>query len=193
MEGEKDADRLAALKFPATTNAGGAGKWRRDYTQQLTGASVENVVIIPDHDSVGRAHAEDVARQCHAVGLKVKIVELPGQPEKGDVSGWLDAGHTRDELATLVTATTIYQPSATSGPDKTTSPGRSLRLTPASDVTPRPVRWLWDGRLALGTLNLLGGREGIGKSIVECTLAADITRGRLPGVYAGTPASRNGC
>ena len=49
------------------------------------------------------------------------------------------------------------------------------------------MRWLWDGRLALGTLNLLGGREGIGKSIVECTLAADITRGRLPGVYAGTP------
>lgn len=70
----------------------------------------------------------------------------------------------------------------------TTSPhSRTLRLTPASAVTPRPVRWLWDGRLALGTINLLGGREGIGKSIVECTVAADVTRGRLPGVYAGTP------
>ena len=66
-------------------------------------------------------------------------------------------------------------------------PDRNLRLTPASAIKPRPVRWLWDGRIALGTINLLGGREGIGKSILECTLAADITRGRLPGIYWGTP------
>ena len=49
------------------------------------------------------------------------------------------------------------------------------------------MRWLWHERLALGSLNLLGGREGIGKSICLYTLGADITRGRLPGVYAGTP------
>lgn len=35
----------------------------------------------------------------------------------------------------------------------------------------------------------LGGREGIGKSILECTIAADITRGRLPGCYRGKPRS----
>ena len=52
----------------------------------------------------------------------------------------------------------------------------------------RPVKWLWDGRVALGTLALVGGREGIGKSILAYTLAADITRGRLPGAFFfGTP------
>jgi hypothetical protein len=51
------------------------------------------------------------------------------------------------------------------------------------------VRWLWDGRLALTTLGLLGGREGVGKSTIAYTLAADATLGRLPGAYAGTPRS----
>ena len=65
---------------------------------------------------------------------------------------------------------------------------RVVKLTPASSITVRPVRWLWALRLALGTLGLLAGREGIGKSILAYTLAALITRGRLDG--EGTSASR---
>jgi hypothetical protein len=65
--------------------------------------------------------------------------------------------------------------------------GRSLKLTPASSIGVRPVRWLWHGRVALGSLALLGGREGIGKSTVAYTLAADVTRGQLPGRYEGEP------
>jgi hypothetical protein len=57
---------------------------------------------------------------------------------------------------------------------------RLVYVTRAADIQPRPVRWLWEGRLAQGTFNLLGGREGIGKSIVSSTIAADITRGRVP-------------
>ena len=64
---------------------------------------------------------------------------------------------------------------------------RTLQLTPASQITVRPVRWLWEDRLPLGTLGLLGGREGIGKTICAYTLGAAITRGTLPGVYVGAP------
>lgn len=67
------------------------------------------------------------------------------------------------------------------------APARTLKLTRASTIRVRPVRWLWLDRLALATLALLGGREGIGKSICAYTLAAMITRGRLPGVFEGTP------
>src|SRR5215831_16069984 len=35
VEGERDADSLAALGFAATTSAMGAGKWRRQYTETL--------------------------------------------------------------------------------------------------------------------------------------------------------------
>jgi hypothetical protein len=154
--------------------------------QQLKAASVEQVVVLPDNDEPGQKHAEDVAHSCHAAGLRVKVVCLPNLPPKGDVSDWLEAGHTKDELVQLVKATELYSPTLAAATEPPTS-GRVVTLTPASTITPRPVRWLWQDRLALGTFNLLGGREGIGKSIVECTNAADITRGRLPGVYFGQP------
>ena len=82
MEGDKDADRLAGPKLPATCNAAGAGKWRDEYTAQLKAASVERAVIFPDNDDIGRKHAEQVARSCQAAGLQVKIVTLPDLPPK---------------------------------------------------------------------------------------------------------------
>ena len=66
-------------------------------------------------------------------------------------------------------------------------PRRHVGLLPATAIEIRPVRRLWDNRMALGSFGLLGGREGIGKSIADYTLAADVTTGCLPGVYHGTP------
>lgn len=66
---------------------------------------------------------------------------------------------------------------------------RTVKLTPASSIAIRPVKWLWTQRLALGTLALLGGREGIGKSTIAYTVTADITRGRLNGECLGQPQS----
>lgn len=66
-------------------------------------------------------------------------------------------------------------------------PGRRLKLTPASEIRPRPVHWLWTGRMPLGALTLCAGREGIGKSSVMYAVAAQVTRGTLPGRHHGTP------
>jgi hypothetical protein len=63
---------------------------------------------------------------------------------------------------------------------------RKVVLTPAPTEV-RPVRWLWQDRLPLGALTLLAGREGIGKSTVAYTLAAQVTRGTLPGRHHGQP------
>jgi hypothetical protein len=67
--------------------------------------------------------------------------------------------------------------------------GCRMKLTPASSIQVRPVRWLWEGRLPLGSLALVGGREGIGKSTASYQLVADITRGRLSGAFYGKPKS----
>jgi hypothetical protein len=111
VEGEKDADSLWALGIPSTTAPGGAGKWRDDYADQLKAAAVETVVIVPDNDAPGRAHAEQVAKSCYGAGLRVKTVALPNLPDKGDVSDFL-GGHTRDELVTLVDASPDWMPAA---------------------------------------------------------------------------------
>jgi hypothetical protein len=71
--------------------------------------------------------------------------------------------------------------------DEDTPGTRTVHLTRASTIVMRPVRWLWTNLLALGAFALLGGREGIGKSICAYTVAAYITRGTLPGACFGTP------
>lgn len=69
----------------------------------------------------------------------------------------------------------------------TETPASRLRLTWASEIQVKRVRWLWDGRIAQGTLALLAGREGLGKSTLAYHLAAEVTRGALKGESYGTP------
>jgi hypothetical protein len=61
-------------------------------------------------------------------------------------------------------------------------------VTLASQINPRPVRWLWPDRIPAGALTLLAGREGIGKSLVGVHLTAQLTRGTLPGSRHGKPS-----
>lgn len=104
-EGEKDADRLAALGVVATCNSGGAGKWTDEHTEQLKEAGVTSVVILPDNDPPGEEHGNAVAHSCMKAGLSVKLVALPELPPKGDVCDFFDKGHTIEDLRALVDAT----------------------------------------------------------------------------------------
>ena len=97
VEGEKDADNLRALGCIATTNAGGAGKWRPEYTAVL--AKLPHVIIIPDADKPGTDHARTIRA---ALPDNSAILELPGQAPKQDVSDWLARGGTLDALRALV-------------------------------------------------------------------------------------------
>ena len=113
VEGEKDADRLRSLDVTATTNSGGAGKWTDEHSKYFPAGS--RVIILPDNDTPGRNHAQAVARSLHGRGCSVKIIELPGLPEKGDVSDWLDAGHTKNDLIELYRAAKEWTPEGAPG------------------------------------------------------------------------------
>lgn len=113
VEGEKDADHLAQMGLVATTSPMGAGKWRDEYTESLKD---RKVAIIPDNDLSGQRHAEHVARRLIDVAAEVKIINLPDLPDKGDVSDWLDAGGTIEELLQLVDKTDAYEPQAENAP-----------------------------------------------------------------------------
>lgn len=71
--------------------------------------------------------------------------------------------------------------------DGASKDGLYVHLTRASLIQPRPVRYAWAHRLVLGALNLVGGREGVGKSLCTYTIAAEITRGSLDGAFLGAP------
>lgn len=107
-EGEKDADNARkALGITATCNPMGAAKWRTSHSEALRGA---HVAIIPDNDEAGRKHVELVAERLVRVAASVKIVELPGLGDKGDLSDWIERGGSRTQLEDLVRATEIARP-----------------------------------------------------------------------------------
>lgn len=128
VEGEKDADRLNREGLCATTAPMGAGKWRDSYADDLTWAKV---VIIPDNDSVGREHANMIAKSLDGKVKSIKTVSLPSLPDKGDVSDWLDAGNTVESLLSIVQKNQIETYSAL-------KPKPSLFVTPEAILaTPR--------------------------------------------------------
>jgi hypothetical protein len=151
VEGEKDADSLAALGLVATCNSGGAGKWQDGYTEALRG---RRVAIIPDRDGPGWDHAEDTAKRLLGTATAVRLLDL-GQVEgfEGkDVSDWIawrDAC-TGDELAaTLVAmadAAPEYQPEAATPVDK--SP--RWQTFPVDTLPPACRRFVREAAEALG-------------------------------------------
>ena len=135
VEGEKDVDRLRHRDLVATTNAMGAGKWRRYYDRELQD---RKVAIIPDNDDTGADHARAVARSIYEHARTVKIVELPGLPDKGDVSDWLDDGNKAEELADLLDGTPAYEPPAEDDDERSASDGQPSWIV--SQLRPHAVR-----------------------------------------------------
>jgi hypothetical protein len=106
-EGEKDCDYLAALGLVATCNSGGAGKWKPEFAEWLAD---RDVYVLPDNDEAGEKHAQQVAASVHGKASSVRIVRLPGLSHKGDVSDWLAAGGTKNELLQLCEAAELWTP-----------------------------------------------------------------------------------
>lgn len=197
VEGEKDADALAALGLTATTNPQGAGKWRSEYADSLKGA---DVCVVPDNDQVGRKHAQDVARQLRGVAARVRIVAVP---RGKDASEYLELAGTAAELNALADAAPHWSPD-TSESVPPPVPGRQPTgdpaplatgldcATPRPSPTPPPLRLvhvlageppappsLLVERLVLDQdVTLISGKGGDGKSICLLHVAVGVALGR---------------
>jgi putative DNA primase/helicase len=166
VEGEKDADALAALGLVATSNPGGAGKWRSEYNEPLRG---RHLAILPDNDQAGENHAHSVARELLPVAASVRIVRLLGLPEKGDLSDWLAAGGTHDSLLELVKQTPPLIVA-----DSVNSPSfgfRTVREYLSERAAMDERKSFWAGALRAGEISMLAGRAMAGKSTFACALA----------------------
>lgn len=107
-EGEKDAESVMNLELTATCASEGAGKWTPDLNKWFAGR--KRIYVLADNDADGARHAWQVASNLVAVADDVRIVNLPGLPDKGDVSDWIAAGHTREELLAECDKAPIFQP-----------------------------------------------------------------------------------
>jgi uncharacterized protein DUF3631/CHC2-type zinc finger protein len=115
VEGEKCVDHLRELSVPATTNRGGAGKWRPELNAFFVGA---DVVLIPDNDDAGHKHVQEIGAALTGVASRIRVLVLPGLPPKGDITDWLTADGTREVLDRLVEQAPDWQPAAADKADE---------------------------------------------------------------------------
>ena len=101
VEGEKDADSLIELGYCATCNVGGAKKWLDGYSEELT---KKEVVIIPDNDDAGKAHAKVVLEAVANKAKWCRVVNLPrGVKDITDyIETFKDSGSAKQAVDNLI-------------------------------------------------------------------------------------------
>jgi hypothetical protein len=157
-EGEKDADRVGSLGHCATTVA--CGKWTDECVAALAG---RDVLILEDNDDAGRKKAHEAASALHATAKTVRIVRLPGLPEKGDVGDWLDADpRNADKLVEVCFAAPLW--SAETG---STVADLSSAFTFLGDAPAAPPRELIKKLLPAYGVAVTGGQPSAGKTFIE--------------------------
>ena len=161
VEGEKDCDTIRRrFRLAATTSPMGAGKWLPQYNQYL---AQKDVTIISDNDQKGRAHVLTVAEQLLPVAALVRVLELPELSEKGDVTDWVNAGGTREQLLALRRKAQIIDGARL---DQLRRRWDTAMSDPAQRSEFRPVSlgelllkpkvprdWIWKWRLVAGTVS----------------------------------------
>lgn len=168
VEGEKDAEAAAREGLCATCNAMGSGKWPAELSSHLAGA---DVVILPDNDDAGRNHAAIVAAALKDVAERVRILELPGLPPKGDLSDWLTAGGDRAELERLADEQgEAFKPAP---------PQSRFGAVCWADLDRVNVNYqpLVKGLIFQGDTGMIYGESGSGKSFLAVDMGLSIARG----------------
>ena len=179
-EGEKDAHSLEFdFDVCATTNALGAANWKPELNQYFKD---KRVVILPDNDKAGRERGETIAQSLTGIAKVVKVINLPGLMEKGDVTDWIEAGHTKTDLMRLMQKTAIWKPSRTEPENnETASPLKILEQTVCDSskflaMKLKKPRFILKPWLTEGSYSMIYGRPGCGKSWLALIIGVAVTR-----------------
>jgi hypothetical protein len=155
----------------------GAGKWRDEYADALRGAG--RVVILPDDDEEGRAHAAQVAASVAGVVADVRVVDLwNGGETKRDMSDWLSQATTDEEraqartvLAEMAKQTPRWRPPTSESDDEPDSTWTACDLVALAADPPAPPAI--GGLLYPGKAHVISGEAETGKSLSLLAIAAD--------------------
>lgn len=184
VEGEKDADNLAALGLLATTVPNNS--WPDD----LSVMEGRTVYLLADNDAAGVRRALKAEEHLSAV-CDVRHVQLPGLAEKGDVTDWIEAGGTAADLVALCGATKpAKQPTKipkAANDNAPLWPG----LVSSGDLVRRftPPDYAIDGIVQSGFLYGVTASTGTGKTAILLAIAALKAQG-LPLGDRGVPQGR---
>lgn len=171
VEGEAKADLLMSWGLTAICLDSGANSpFRDDYLKYFEGK--EKIIILPDNDNPGKAYANKIASALYGKIKKIKVVELPALKEGEDIIDWTKTkGNDKARLFEIVKTSPEWIPPKE--PDLLSS------LLKWNDILSLDVKteYLLDKLLPKGSITLLFGRGGIGKTSLCLQIARAIAEG----------------
>src|SRR3990172_5246226 len=162
VESRKDVESLNKLGLIAITNgADNPGNMRGPYSAAFRAL---NIAVIADKEDLWRQHAIDLVRLLYGKVASLKLFELPDRNGHRviDVSDWLAAGGTKEELKQICDKVKEWQPS---------EQDNMVHLIRMAGVQSESVEWLWYPYLPKSKLTLMEGDPGVGKSWVSLAIA----------------------
>src|ERR1700716_2264892 len=99
--------------------------------------------------------------------------------EKNTYDGWSNSGWKTAAVEYREEMQRQPRKSGNGADYRETGTARRLISRRASDITPKDIRFVWNGRLALGKHTCIGGEPGGGKSQLTINVAAMITTAGL--------------
>lgn len=187
----------------------GAAYPARQLVADLSAKGVTAVYLAYDGDDAGRNATAKAAEALSAAGIRAMAVPVPAGHDLSDALAEVDdppaelaaliadarpatrdfdreIGRPDDYTARIVRGVT--GPTRAPGTSHNGGPAaREVVLRPAASIEPCSPRFAFKGRVPLGLVTILAGREGLGKSSVTIELGAQGTRGELAGDLEGEP------
>jgi len=183
-EGEPDALCALSYGFPCVA-VPGIDKWESDWAARFEGL---RVLVIGDCDPQGRAWARNTAGLLVEHAREVRVADVDESRDDGtDLTDWILAQRAAwggDPAVKQASMDALIGGAQRVGMDQPSSALDLLDVRVASDVPSIATEWLLDGLIPIGSLAALAGRQGLGKSIWTCDLAAQLSVGAL-----GRPAA----
>lgn len=178
VEGERDVHSIEALGLTATCWPGGAGalkgeceKW--DILAPLTG---KNVIFIVDNDTAGKDAFDGAQNFLFGRVNELRRVILPGVPEHGDTSDFLEIHKNDPNLRDLLLETCLDVPQYLPDIELKNILYRADLLAKLTPLRPAPEEVV-KGLIPIG-LTILGGKKSARKSILCQLLGLAVANGR---------------
>ncbi|MCA3105801.1 MAG: AAA family ATPase [Rhodocyclaceae bacterium] len=167
------AEALRNIGIIATTSPDIPTEWQHNLTA-IRGRSIRVWPVSPGEFSERETRIVEGLQRLGCTVSHVNLKKLAIQYGHS-VADWLRFNPKTSREEVLALPTKRCRPNAASA--RQTSSGASVELVRADAIPLQPVRWLWNGWLALGKLHILAGAPGTGKSSIALSLAAALSRG----------------
>jgi hypothetical protein len=176
-EGEKATDAARSIGLTATTSPHGSKSAAKADWTPLAG---KEIIILPDNDAAGKFYVEAVkAILAKLTPLpSVKVVELPGLPEAGDIVEWIDAhGDAAEPEAMRVEIEAMASAAEETSDEKLPAFAKMLSSAELVALDTRP-KFLIQNVLVEGMPAIIGGKSKALKTSIMLDAAVSLGSGR---------------